>query len=111
MKTILTITILFLSFCSYAQPVKAILMVGKNQAHQPSGLFGNLKEAKTEINNYLKIKKGTYEKWASGLVDSTLDEETIKDLLNGERQVVTAILLKQQVYPLRHYLAKRSFRL
>lgn len=106
MKTkLLTLTFILFSILSYAQPVKAILMVGKNQVHQPSGLFGNFKEAKAEIDNYLKIKKGTYEKWASGLVDSTLDEEMIKDLLNGERQIVTAILLKRQVYSLRHYRA------
>jgi hypothetical protein len=54
----------------------------------------DLKGAKNEIEDYLTAKAQTYEKWAAGLLDGTLTKQLITDLLEGEKQVVSAILLK-----------------
>jgi hypothetical protein len=52
-----------------------------------------LKDAKTDIENYINSKKDDIESWPKAVSDGTLTPDLVKSLMKSEEAVIESILL------------------
>jgi hypothetical protein len=58
----------------------------------------NVQAAKDDIANYIDSNKDMYISWSQGLIDGSITKDLVSSLLENEKNVIQAILLKHILF-------------